>query len=151
MATCQRNMAGVDRTLLIIEENEMQEIMSSNEVRNKEGRVEGVLQWVNAFNLCASAQMLMIKKEYNSPSPLFSLFIPLMCDSWELSSGLWSVYSTVTHICLSLISPVWAHWPSHMWLGLLLWTPCAPLPTLCLSLSPHLGLLFLLITPSLDS
>lgn len=40
MATYWRNMAGVDRTLLIIEEKEMQEIRSSREDGNEEGRVE---------------------------------------------------------------------------------------------------------------
>lgn len=40
MTTCQRNMSGVDRTLLIIEEKEMQETGSSNKEGNEEGRVE---------------------------------------------------------------------------------------------------------------
>ena len=36
MVTCQGNMAVVDRTLLIMEEKEMQEIRSSNKDGNEE-------------------------------------------------------------------------------------------------------------------
>lgn len=40
MATCRRNMAGVEKTLLIKEEKKIQEMRSSNEEVNEEGTIE---------------------------------------------------------------------------------------------------------------
>lgn len=71
-------MAGVDRTLLIIEEKEIQEMRSSVEERNEEGRrlVIRVLSWRVAFYLCLSAHMLSKQKRNITTLPLFFFFPP---------------------------------------------------------------------------
>lgn len=78
MMTCQRNMAGVDRTRLIREENEIQEKRNSNKGRNEEGRTDemdraSVLPLTIVFNLLLSAYTLTEKK--NPPPLLFPVLL----------------------------------------------------------------------------